>query len=110
MLSGYREGEKPNTGKRRGALYGVTVPAWRGGQPKLRHCYSGGRRPQAEDVGDYDLMKNNLLKRFRLTEGGYRKRFKSGETAEQFVDRLKKYLMKWREMAGFDATYEGLQI
>jgi len=54
-------------------------------------------------------MKNNLLKRFRLTEGGYRKRFKSGETAEQFVDRLKKYLMKWREMAGFDATYKGLQ-
>jgi len=54
------------------------------------------------------------LKRFRLTEGGYRKRFKSvrievGETAEQFVDRLKKYLTKWREMAGFDATYEGLQ-
>jgi len=45
---------------------------------------------------------------------GYRKRFKSvrievGETAEQLVDRLKKYLTKWREMAGFDATYEGLQ-
>ena len=65
------------------------------------------------DVGDYDLLKNSLLKRFRLTEG-YRKRFKSvrievGETAEQFVDRLKKYLTKWREMAGFDATYEGLQ-
>ena len=28
---------------------------------------------------------------------------------QQFVDRLKKYLTKWREMAGFDATYEGLQ-
>ena len=67
-----------------------------------------------EDVGDYDLLKTSLLKRFRLTEGGYRKRFKSvrievGETAEQFVDRLKKYLTKWREMAGFDATHEGLQ-
>jgi len=50
------------------------------------------------------------LKRFRLTEGGYRKRSKSvrikdGEAAEQFVDRLKKHLTKWREMAGFDATY-----
>jgi len=31
-----------------------------------------------------------------------------GETAEQFVDRLKKYLTKWREMASFDATYKGL--
>jgi len=67
-----------------------------------------------EAVGDYNLLKNSLLKRFRLTEGGYRKRFKSvrieaGETAEQFVDRLKKYLTKWREMEDFDATYEGLQ-
>jgi len=67
-----------------------------------------------EDVGDYDLLKNSLLKRFRLTEEGYRKRFKSvrievGETAEQFVNRFKKYLTKWREMAGFDAIYEGLQ-
>jgi len=72
------------------------------------------QRMTDEDVGDCDLLKNSLLKRFRLTEGGYRKRFKSvrievGETAEQFVDRLKKYLTKWREMAGFDATYDGLQ-
>jgi len=47
-----------------------------------------------EDVGDYDLLENSLLKRFRLTEGGYGRRFKSvrievGETAEQFVDMLK---------------------
>ena len=60
------------------------------------------------------MLKNSLLKRFRLTEGGYRKRVKSvridvGKTAEQFVDGLKKYLTKWREMAGFEATYEGLQ-
>ena len=72
------------------------------------------QRISDDDVGDYDLLKNSLLKSFRLTEGGYRKRFKSvrielGETAEQFVDRFKKYLAKWREMAGFDATYEGLQ-
>jgi len=72
------------------------------------------QRMTDEEVGDYDLLKNNLLNKFRLTEGGYRKRFKSariedGETAEQFVDRLKKYLTKWRETVGFDATYEGLQ-
>jgi len=58
------------------------------------------QRMTDEDVGDYDLLKNSLLKRFRLTERGYRKRFKNvrievGETAEQFVDRLKKYLTKW---------------
>jgi len=63
----------------------------------------------ADDVGN-----NSLLKRFRLTEGCCRKRFKNvkievGDTEEQFVDRLKKYLTKWREMAGFEAAYEGLQ-
>ena len=25
------------------------------------------------DVGDYDLLKNSLLKRFKLSEEGYRK-------------------------------------
>ena len=50
MVSGYREGEKPNTGKRRGAWDGVTVRARKGGQPRLRHCYSGGRRPQAKEA------------------------------------------------------------
>ena len=71
---------------------GLQYRAWKGDQPRLRHCYSGGRRPQTDDVGDNDLLKNSLWKRLRLTEGGYRKRFKSvgievGETAEQFVER-----------------------
>ena len=57
------------------------------------------QRMTDEDVGDYELLKNSLLKRFRLTEGDYRKRFKSlkievDETAEHFVNRLKKYLTK----------------
>jgi len=30
------------------------------------------QRMTDEDVGDYDLLKNSLVKRFRLTEGGYR--------------------------------------
>jgi len=33
------------------------------------------QRMTDEDVGDYDLLKNSLLKRFRLTERGYRRRF-----------------------------------
>lgn len=54
------------------------------------------------------------MKRFCLTEGGYRKQFKNckvdgAETPEQFVGRLKRYLTKWREMAGFEQTYEGLE-
>jgi len=55
-----------------------------------------------------------LLKRFRLTEGGYRKKFKMsklevGETPEQFVERLNRYLVKWCEMAGYDDDYDGLK-
>jgi len=66
------------------------------------------------EVGDYQVLKAQLLKRFRLTEGGYRRKFKTsklemGETPEQFVERLRRYLIKWREMAGYDATYEGLE-
>ena len=67
-----------------------------------------------DEVDDYDVLKAQLLKRFRLTEGGYRKRFKTGklepgETPAQFAERLKRYLEKWREMAGFEPTYEGIQ-
>jgi len=63
---------------------------------------------------DYDVLKAQLLKRFRLTEWGYRKRFKTGklepgETPAQFAERLKRYLQEWREMAGFERTYEGIQ-
>ena len=61
------------------------------------------------DVGEYQILKENLLKRFRLTEGGYRKRFKqskidNGETPEQFIDRLRRYLQKWCHMADFEQT------
>ena len=60
------------------------------------------------------VITAQLLKRFRLTEGGYRKQFKTGklepgETPAQSAERLKRYLEKWREMAGFEPTYEGIQ-
>jgi len=66
------------------------------------------------DVGSYKTLKENLLKRFRLPEGGYLNRFKqnkieNGETPEQFIDRLRRYLQKWRHMAVFEETYEGLE-
>jgi len=66
------------------------------------------------DVGEYQILKENLLKRFRLTEEGYRKRFKqskieNGESPEQLLDRLRRYLQKWCQMAGFEQTYEGLE-
>jgi len=66
------------------------------------------------DVENYDVLKAQLLKRFRLTGGGFRKKFKGsklelGETPDQFVERLRRYLVKWREMAGYKGTYEDLE-
>ena len=71
------------------------------------------QRLPAEEVDNYESLKTQLLKRFRLTEGGYRKKFKIsklevGETPEQFVERLNRYLVKWCEMAGYDDDYDGL--
>src|SRR6218665_2287654 len=69
-------------------------------------------RMSAEDAQDYDKLKEELLKRFRLTEGGYRKKFKGAtrekdETASQFGERLKRYLDKWLQMSGFEEDYDG---
>ena len=67
-----------------------------------------------DEVDVYDVLKAQLLKRFRLTEGRYRKRFKigklePGETPPQFAERLKRNLEKWQKMAGFEPTYKGMQ-
>jgi len=72
------------------------------------------QRLPAEEVDSYESLKNQLLKRFRLTEGEYRKKFNMsklevGETPEQFVERLNRYLVKWCEMAGYDNDYDGLK-
>jgi len=52
------------------------------------------QRLAACEVDDYGALIAQLLKRFRLTDGGYRKKFKnsqieSGETPEQFIERLR---------------------
>jgi len=67
-----------------------------------------------EEVDDYEVLKVQLLKRFRLTEGGYRKKFKMsklepGKSPEQFVEQLRRYLEKWRVMTGYEARYDSLE-
>ena len=64
-----------------------------------------------DEVDDYDVLKAQLLKRFRLTEGGYRKRFKTGklepgETPAQFAERLKRYLEKWPVLSQHMKAYK----
>ena len=65
-----------------------------------------------EAAMDYDVLKKALLKRFELTEEGFKKRFRTcrpeqGETFGQFIIRLENYLHRWRELACTPATYEG---
>jgi len=59
-------------------------------------------------------LKEQLLKRFRLTEGGYRRKFKEsrieeGETPSQFVERLRRYVQQWILLAGYERTDEALE-
>ena len=62
---------------------------------------------------DYDALKMALLKRYELTEDGFKRKFRScrpelGETFCQFSVRMSSYLTKWIEMASTPKTYEGL--
>lgn len=69
---------------------------------------------RADEAHGYEKLKEELLKRFWLTEGGYRKKFKSAkekdETALQFGGRLNRYLEKWLQMSGSEEDYNGLKM
>jgi hypothetical protein len=66
------------------------------------------------DVNDYDKLKRALLKRYQLTEEGFRKRFREetpdrGETVYQFISRIRRYLQRWVELSGIEKTFDALQ-
>jgi len=66
-----------------------------------------------EESLDYDTLKVALLKRFRLTESGYRNLFKTctreiDETATDYVVRLQRYLKQWMVMSGCEDSQSGL--
>ena len=67
-----------------------------------------------QDALDYDKVKAALLKRYDLTSEGFRKRFRGarpeqGETAEQYIIRMRGYVSKWLNLAGFKRDFEGLE-
>ena len=71
-------------------------------------------RLEVDEAQDYKKLKEELLKRFQLTENGYRKKFRSSkrdtdETVTQYVERLRRYLRQWLSMAGFKNDYKGLE-
>ncbi|XP_069107370.1 uncharacterized protein [Argopecten irradians] len=64
-------------------------------------------------INDYDELKKALLRRYELTEEGFRVKFnegkpEKGETAFQFVARLTRYLTRWTQMSEIAKSFEGL--
>lgn len=66
-----------------------------------------------DDAMDYKQLKEALLKRYDLTEDGFRVKFRDsrpekGESPEQFVVRLKSYLSRWVELSKTEKSYDEL--
>ena len=79
-------------------------------QGKALDVYS---RLSPTDSLNYDKLKDALLKRFQLTEEGFRSKFRSsrpevGETPPQFVVWLDDYLNRWMDMANVSKDFDGL--
>ena len=70
-------------------------------------------RMAVEEAMNYAKVKEALLKRYRLTEDGFRSKFRdsdpmAGESPGQFITRLRNYLDRWMEMAHVDREFEDL--
>ena len=66
------------------------------------------------EANDYKKVKTALLRRFALTQEGFRQKFRSclpesSESAPQFAVRIESYLIRWIEMAGADKSFNGLK-
>ena len=67
-----------------------------------------------EDALNYYKLKVALLKRYELTEEGFKRKYKkcrpeNGETFQQFTTRMKSYFTRWIDMASIEKSYEGLR-
>ena len=73
-------------------------------------------RLSEEAAQDYDRVKLALMKRYDLTEDGYRPKFRASklevdESPEQFIVRLDRYLLRWLELSNMhtERSFEGLK-
>ncbi|GFN90364.1 hypothetical protein PoB_001687000 [Plakobranchus ocellatus] len=74
-------------------------------------CYG---RLSAEQAKDYDKVKEALMKRYDMTEDGYRRKFRTckpaeGESPDMFIVRIVTYLERWTELSKTDKSYEKLK-
>lgn len=70
-------------------------------------------RLSPSDASSYEIIKTALLKRYDMTEDGFRRKFRtakldSGETHTQFAQRLANYLDRWVQLSQTNKTYEHL--
>ena len=71
-------------------------------------------RLSEEAAQDYDRVKLALMKRYDLTEDGYRRKFRASkpevdESPEQFIVRLDTYLVRCSEASNTERSFEGLK-
>src|SRR6266568_3268785 len=71
-------------------------------------------RLSTDQAKDYAFVKDALLKRFQLTEEGFKTTFYTskvevGESPTQFIARLSNYLTRWIDLSGIDKSYESLK-
>ena len=69
-------------------------------------------RLSEEAAKDYDRVKIALMKRYHLTEDGYRRKFRASKpeldkSLEQFIVRLDRYLLRWLELSDTARTFDG---
>ncbi|GFO00798.1 hypothetical protein PoB_002730300 [Plakobranchus ocellatus] len=74
-------------------------------------CYG---RLSVEQAKDYEKVKEALMKRYDLTEDGYRRKFRTckpaeGESSDMFIARIVTYLDRWIELSKMDKSYEKLK-
>ncbi|XP_065282035.1 uncharacterized protein [Dermacentor albipictus] len=85
----------------------------------LSTCMTGealsvfGRMPASEALS-YDKVKRALLRRFRLTEEGFRKKLRTeapqdNEAPSQFFVRLENYWERWVHLSEAPKSYEGIK-
>ena len=71
-------------------------------------------RLSEEAARDYGKVKIALMKRYDLTEDGYRRKFRASkpevdESPDQFIVRLDRYLLRWLELSDTERTFDGLK-
>ena len=71
-------------------------------------------RLSEEAAQDYDRVNLALMKRYDLTENGYRRKFRASkpevdQSPEQFIVRLDGYFLRWLELSSTDKSFEGLK-